>query len=157
MPPDLTQAARPLAAPPHRSCEDAAPCSPPPTPDTAEHNSSSTGGGLQPAQETPSSTNPSGSGREGQVGSGAGARTCVEPGGQTPSVPQVVNMYRLCPKLRDAFAPVGATNSAYSFREVFIPHAGQHQASSGRLMLLYSFACRLCVLSFLSFWNFCLT
>lgn len=117
MPPDLAQAARPLTAVHH---EDAATCSPPPTPDTAERNSSSTGGGLQPSQETSaSSAHPSNCSREGQMGSGAGARSDVETGGQT-IVPQVVNKYRLCPKLRDAFAPVGATDNAYSFKEVFI-------------------------------------
>lgn len=137
MPPDLTQAARPVAALPQRSCEDGATCSPPPPPGTAEHNSRSTGGGLQPAQETPSSsTHPSNSSREGQVGSGVGARTGVEIGGQTTSVPQVINMYRLCPKLRDAFAPVGATDSAYSFKEVVITYIGQHQASLETLMFL---------------------
>lgn len=120
MPSELTQAARPLAALPHRSCEDAATCNPPPPHVTAEFNSSSTGGGLQTSLETfaPASNNS----REGQVGSGAGARTGVETRGQTMSVPQVVNMYRLRPKLRDAFAPVGATDSAYSFREVCIPY-----------------------------------
>lgn len=121
MPSDLTQAVRPLAALPHRSCEDAATCSPPPPYVTAELNSSSTGGGLQTSLETfAPATHPSNSSREGQVGSGAGARTGVETRGQTMSVPQVVNMYRLCPKLRDAFAPVGATDSAYSFREVVV-------------------------------------
>lgn len=137
MPSDLTQAARPLAAIPHRSCEDAATCSPPPPSGMAEHNSCSTGGGLQSALETYApATQSTNSSREGQVGSGAGARTGVETRGQTTSVPQVVNMYRLCPKLRDAFAPVGATDSAYSFREVCIFYVEEQQASAGTLMVL---------------------
>lgn len=161
MPSDLTQAVRPLAALPHRSCEDAATCSPPPPYVTAELNSSSTGGGLQTSLETfAPATHPSNSSREGQVGSGAGARTGVETRGQTMSVPQVVNMYRLCPKLRDAFAPVGATDSAYSFREVCIPYAEQHQGSS-HWYWFYSFACRLWVPNswyfLFSIWHFFIT
>lgn len=121
MPPDLSQAARPLAALPPRSCEDADTRSPPPSPGTADHTSGSNGGGLQPAQKSPaSSTSPSDNSRAGQVGSGAGAEAGVETRGTASSVPPVVNTYHLTPELRVTFASVGATDSAYSFREVFI-------------------------------------
>lgn len=114
MPPDLSQTARPLAASPHKSCEDADTRSPPPSPGTADHASISNGGGLQPALESPTSS------RTGQVGSETGAEAGVGTKGTNSSVPPVVNTYRLTPKLRYAFASVGATDSAYSFREVLL-------------------------------------
>ena len=121
MPPDLTPETRPLAAHPPRSCEDADIRSPPPPPGTADHTSSNNGGGLQRALENPASSTPlSDSSRTGQVCSEAGAKVGVGIRSAASSAPQVVNTYHLTPELRDTFASVGATNSAYSFREVFI-------------------------------------
>ncbi|XP_063883479.1 E3 ubiquitin-protein ligase Mdm2-like isoform X1 [Scylla paramamosain] len=120
MPPDLTPETRPLAENPLRSCEDDT-RSPPPLPGTADHSSSSNGGGLQLPQESPASTpSPSNTWRVGQVGCGTGTEAGVGTRGAAPSASPVVNTYRLSPELRAAFVSVGATDSAYSFREVLL-------------------------------------
>lgn len=121
MPPDLTPETRPLAENPIRSCEDDT-RSPPPLPGTADHSSSSTtGGGLQLAQESPAATpSPANTWRVGHVCCRAGIEAGMGTRGAAPSAPPVVNTYHLSPQLKAAFASVGATDSAYSFREVFI-------------------------------------
>ncbi|KAG0710515.1 hypothetical protein GWK47_022657 [Chionoecetes opilio] len=87
---------------------------------TANHTSSSKDGGLQPALGTPATTPSSNSCREARVGSGAGGEAGVGTGGAAPSATPVVNTYRLSLGLRAAFASIGATDSAYSFREVLL-------------------------------------
>lgn len=121
MPPDLTPETRPLAENPIRSCEDDT-RSPPPLPGTADHSSSSTtGGGLQLAQESPAATpSPANTWRVGHVCCRAGIEAGMGTRGAAPSAPPVVNTYHLSPQLKAAFASVGATDSAYSFREVLM-------------------------------------
>ena len=119
MPPDLTPETRPLAENTTRSCEDDT-RSPPPPPGTAGHSSSCNGGGLHLAQESPASTSPSNTWRVGQVCYGTRTEVGVRTERAAPSAPPVVNTYYLSPQLKAAFVSVGATDRAYSFREVFI-------------------------------------
>lgn len=121
MQPDLSEAARSLDALPTQSCWE------------ASHNAGIAGGDLR-SQEHNSTPRPvaenlaSNNGNGGQfhqphsqvVGSEAGesGRGCSGRGTEAQIPTHSINMYYLIPALRATFASVGATNRAYTFREV---------------------------------------
>ncbi|XP_053632877.1 E3 ubiquitin-protein ligase Mdm2 isoform X2 [Cherax quadricarinatus] len=132
MPPDLSEAARPLDVLPPQSCGETISSSPP-TECTSSSNGT-TGAGLQsqyyfshgPVAENFASSN----GSVGQfqqppsqiVGSevGKGGRECNGKGAETQVSSPFINMYHLTPALRATFASVGATDRAYQFKEVLL-------------------------------------
>lgn len=144
MPPDLSEAERPLAVFPPESSRETT-CDNPPPRLAAECITSSIGTGVpreehhplpRPAAESADSNTgkggggqvhqPQGCGGGSKVGEGASGFT--NQGGETQVTSSNVPLYRLSPALRATFTSVGATDKPYPFREVL-------QTVSGSLIL----------------------
>ncbi|XP_042884834.1 E3 ubiquitin-protein ligase Mdm2-like isoform X3 [Penaeus japonicus] len=136
MPPDLSEAERPLAVFPHESSQETT-CDNPPPRLAAECITSSIGRGVPREEHHPlprpvaeSADSITGKGGGGQVhqpqgcdgGSrvGDGAVGSTNQGGVTQVASSSVSLFRLSPALRATFASVGATDTAYPFREILL-------------------------------------
>lgn len=136
MPPDLSEAERPLAVFPPESSRETT-CDNPPPRLAAESITSSIGKGVpreehhplpRPAAESADSN--TGKGGGGQVhqpqgcdgGSkvGDGVSGLTNQGGEAQVTSSSVPLYRLSPALRATFASVGATDKAYPFKEILL-------------------------------------
>lgn len=136
MPPDLSEAERPLAVFPPESSRETT-CDNPPPRLAAECITSSIGTGVpreehhplpRPAAESADSNTgkggggqvhqPQGCGGGSKVGEGASGFT--KQGGETQVTSSNVPLYRLSPALRATFTSVGATDKPYPFREILL-------------------------------------